>query len=127
MRNLVYLDKYRVDGEQGQAGAFRVPLPLTDVDKLNGVLGRQLVVIASNGLGWDHVSVRAVIYKVGQEVSRTPTWDEMCAVKRLFFHDHECAVQYHPPESDYVNIHPNVLHIWRPQNVELPQPDRVMV
>jgi hypothetical protein len=127
MKNLAYLDKFRISGSGGDGGAFRIPLPLNNVDRLNGVLARHLMVIASNGLGWDHISVRAVIQQRGQEMSRTPTWDEMCAMKRLFFHGHECAVQYHPPESDYVNLHPNVLHIWRPQNVELPQPDKVMV
>ena len=51
----------------------------------------------STGGGWDHVSVCP--YN-----RRTPTWDEMCAVKDMFFRDDEVVVQYHPAKSEYVNI-----------------------
>ena len=72
-------------------------------------------VIWSNGGGWDHVSV--------SWEKRDPTWAEMCEVKRLFFHPEECCVEYHPPESMYVNIHPHCLHIWRRQCEEgMPMP-----
>lgn len=81
--------------------------------------GSSLSVIASVGDGWDHVSVTAR--------GRCPTWDEMHAVKELFFHPHECAMQLHPPASDYVNIHPYCLHLWRPQLLAIPMPPRGMV
>lgn len=55
---------------------------------------------------WEHVSVSLE--------DRIPTWVEMCRVKDLFWMETECVVQFHPPKSDYVNIHPNVLHLWRP-------------
>lgn len=78
-----------------------------------------LRIMVGSGDGWDHVSVSAP--------GRCPTWDEMCAVKRLFFRDDEWVVQYHPAETEYVNRHPFVLHLWRPQNAELPKPPEVMV
>lgn len=84
-----------------------------------GLEGQQLRVIASEGDGWDHVSV--------SRADRVPTWDEMCFIKRQFFSHDECVIQYHPPESEYVNTHPNVLHLWRPQNEKIPMPPRYCV
>jgi hypothetical protein len=48
-------------------------------------------------------------------------------IKRMFFDDHECAVQYHPPRKYHVNIHDYWWHIWRPRNVEIPTPPQIMV
>ena len=84
-----------------------------------GVKGRSLWVVFSWGGGWDHVSVSLP--------SRCPTWEEMCAVKDVFFREDECCVEYHPRKADYVNNHPYCLHIWRPQLAELPVPPRNMV
>lgn len=70
----------------------------------------KMCVIASDGGGWDHVSVSFP--------NRTPTWKEMCAVKDLFFDDEEVVMQLHPAKSQYVNFHPFTLHLWRPQNAE---------
>lgn len=53
----------------------------------------------------EHVSVRA---KKG-----TPSWETMCVVKDLFWEDEDEVIQYHPKKSQYVNMHPNVLHMWR--------------
>ncbi len=74
----------------------------------------QLQVIASWGEGWDHVSVSIN--------GRCPLWDEMCFVKDMFFHPGETVIQYHPAEKQYVNNHPNCLHLWRPQNHNVPMP-----
>src|SRR5262245_49673597 len=55
--------------------------------------------------GWEHVSV-SVAYRVGNDwKERDPTWEEMCFIKKAFWNDDECVVQFHPPESSYVNIH----------------------
>jgi len=78
-------------------------------------------VIWSNGGGWEHVSIAP--YKR----SHTPTWDEMCNLKDMFFHDDETVVQYHPAKSDYVNNMPNCLHLWRPLNEAMPTPPSIMV
>lgn len=73
-----------------------------------------LQIIASDGFGWEHVSVSLP--------DRVPTWEEMCAVKALFWDDDDCVVQFHPPRGDYVNNHSRCLHMWRPIGIELPRP-----
>lgn len=83
------------------------------------VRGKTLLVVFSWGGGWDHVSVSTN--------SRCPTWDEMCAVKEIFFSEDECCVEYHPRKSDYVNVWPYCLHIWKPQREEIPTPPRMFV
>jgi len=92
----------------GNNGAFMVPY--RDV---------VLMVIASNGVEWDHVSVSLP--------DRCPTWEEMCHVKQLFFHGNEPVVQYHPRSEDYVDFHPYCLHLWRPQRDRLPLPPPALV
>lgn len=66
------------------------------------------------GLPWEHVSVSVK--------DRCPTWEEMCWVKSLFFEPEETVVEFHPPQSRYVNRYPYTLHLWRPVGVELPLP-----
>lgn len=64
---------------------------------------------------WEHVSV-----SVYPSAKRLPTWDEMAHVKDLFWAPDETVVQFHPPESEYVNVH-QVLHLWKPPyRLELP-------
>jgi hypothetical protein len=93
-------------------------------DGMNGLFffkhkGTTLKVIASDGMGWDHVSV-----SIGH---RCPTWEEMCFIKDLFFESDEVVMQLHPAKSDYINNHPNCLHLWKPQDVQIPQPDSILV
>jgi len=76
-------------------------------------------VIASSGHDWEHVSVSTT--------ERCPRWNEMEQIKRLFFEPYETVMQLHPPESAYVNIHPNCLHLWRPVKQEIPMPPLWMV
>lgn len=80
---------------------------------------RPAMVVFSWGGGWDHVSVSFA--------NRTPTWEEMCEIKRMFFHPDEICAQLHPMESEYVNNHPYTLHIWRPQKSVMPTPPAWMV
>lgn len=65
-----------------------------------------MTVIWSFDGGWEHVSMD------GRH--RTPTWEEMCMLKDMFFEGDECCVQYHPPKSEYVNNIRYCLHIWKP-------------
>lgn len=110
-------EKYRVrkgayasDESLGNNGAFIIP----------SAPGRfQLTVIASDGAEWEHVSVSTPV--------RTPTWDEMCFIKSLFWGEEDCVVQFHPPKSEYVNQHQFCLHLWRPIGVSLPMPPSIMV
>jgi len=87
---------------------------------LNGIqFKRALKVVASSGEGWDHVSVSLP--------DRCPTWEEMEQVKRLFFREGETAMQLHVPPTDHISHHPYCLHLWRPQDVEIPRPPGWMV
>lgn len=95
--------------EIGNAGAFSIMLPRSQT----------IFAIASDALGWEHVSV--------SRRDRCPTWEEMCAVKALFWDDDDCVVQYHPRKSEYVNNHPNCLHLWRPTFTCLEQPPSFLV
>lgn len=83
--------------------------------------GAYLWAIASDGGDWEHVSVSV------KDSKRTPTWDEMCFVKSLWWGPEEVVIQYHPAESEYVNNHPGCLHLWRPIGVELPTPPSIFV
>ena len=115
-------EKYRIlDGAlpstaaDGNNGAFALPAQIGN---------RQLLVIASDGAGWEHVSVRC--FETGTR-TRTPTWDEMCYVKNLFWDDEDVVMQLHPRQCEYVDLHPNVLHLWRPIGVKVLTPPVVLV
>ncbi len=95
-------------------GMFRLESPLP---------GRLLACLASDGGGWEHVSVSAWQGKK----SRTPTWKEMCFVKSVFWGPEDTVLQFHPPESEYVSLAENCLHLWRPIGVEFPKPHFSMV
>lgn len=85
-----------------------------------GPCAEKLVLVASSGMGWDHVSVSTV--------RRVPNWKEMHWVKRLFWSDDEAVMQLHPPQSEYVDCCPNCLHLWRPNDGrEIPLPEAWMV
>lgn len=87
----------------------------------NPVGDKELHVIVSTGMGWDHVSVSTK--------HRCPTWAEMKWVKQQFFQAHEWAIEYHPAMTEYIGSENDnyVLHIWRPQNLEIPIPSSRMV
>lgn len=120
MRDLRLLNANRIDtsgiehfgrwsGDE-TCGAFVISSP-TD--------GQPLRVIASSGLGWDHVSV--------SRTNRCPNWPEMEFVKHRFFEDGETAMQLHVPMSEHINNHPYCLHLWRPQNAVIPRPPAMLV
>lgn len=106
---------------------FHVPEDLRDTrystqrDGNNGVFfSGNLKIIASDGLGWEHVSVSTKTLSI-------PAWSTMCKVKELFWDDEDCVVQYHPPKSEYVDNHP-VLHLWRPiEFTSMPRPPSHLV
>ena len=121
MKDLTCLDAYRRRdrrvlelygsyGDEGN-GVFSLPSPRG---------GGALLCIASNGDGWDHVSVSLP--------NRCPNWPEMEHVKRAFFNDDETAMQLHVPTVDHVNHHPHCLHLWRPNDgQEIPRPPAIFV
>ena len=77
--------------------------------------------IVSWGGDWEHVSVSII----GE--NRCPTWDEMCFIKNLIWKTDETVLQYHPPENQYVNDHPYVLHLWKPQKFTIHLPPKIFV
>ena len=112
-------EKYRV-----RTGSFRSSI----TDGNNGVFKvRSLKIktclhcIASDGAGWEHVSVSTY--------SRCPSWKEMSLIKNLFWGCDDLVVQMHPPESDYINNHPYCLHLWRKcdTNEFCERPDKSLV
>lgn len=112
----------------GPFGAFKLTHPDT---------GRALYVIASDGryeaatrrppddpiFRWEHVSVSVG----GVTPNVCPTWAEMCWVKDQFWEPSEWVVQFHPAAADHVNVHPGVLHLWRPKVDALPVPPKETV
>lgn len=78
-------------------------------------------VIWSNGGGWEHVSIAPFNRRL------VPSWDDMCKLKDMFFHDDEVVVQYHPVKSEYVNNVSNCLHLWRLTETEMPTPPSFLV
>ncbi len=112
MKNLNELNKNRISffGSMGDEsnGAFKFRIK-----------GNNYFVIASNGGDWEHVSVSCA--------SCIPTWEIMCQIKEIFFKDDEVAMQLHPKKEDYINNHPNCLHLWRPLKCQIPTPPSDMV
>ena len=92
----------------GNNGAFKIPLP------------KVAIVIASDGIGWEHVSVSFPDKKM-------PTWEVMCKIKDIFWDEEDLVVQYHPPKSEHINNHPGCLHLWRPTGQQMPSPPNLAV
>jgi len=122
MRKILHpsLEYGRTDG-LGCCGVFEIP----------GPCGDRLSIISSDGSGWplpgepwEHVSVKAAD---GRNGWRVPNWKEMCFVKDLFWDEEECVIQYHPAKSNYVKIHPAVLHLWKPCHESFPTPPIICV
>ena len=101
--------------DDGNNGAFLVDSPEP---------GWSLWLICSDGIGWEHVSVRA---GKTSGYSRIPTWREMSFVKDLCWEDEDIVMQLHPRRSEYVNNHPHVLHLWRPTTATIPTPPSIAV
>lgn len=88
------------------------------------VNGRSLFCVASDGGGWEHVSVSPC----NRKRNTYPTWEEMSAIKDIFFNPDECVIEYHPPKSEYVNNYPYCLHLWRPNDgTAIPMPPKILV
>ncbi len=106
-----WIEKYRVtDGEMESDassrnnGAFRMD---------------DLFIIVSDGDGWDHISV--------SRQDRIPSWEDLERVKRTFFRDDETAMQLHVPPAEHIDSCKYCLHLWRPQNSDIPRPPASMV
>lgn len=100
--------KFYSDSTYGNNGLFKV--------RVGPCLLR---VIASDGAGWEHVSVSLP--------NRCPSWEEMCAIKDLFWGAEDVVVQFHPRKSEYVSWANYCLHLWRAIGVEFPTPHSGLV
>lgn len=96
------------DDSYGNNGAFVVPFE-----------SYTFMVIASDGAGWEHVSISLP--------TRDPSWKQMCAIKDMFWDPEDLVVQFHPPESEYVNNHEHCLHLWRAIARNMPAPEAILV
>lgn len=99
------------DASFGNNGMFIIPV----TKKL------KLTCIASDGGGWEHVSVSTK--------NRIPTYYEMKRVRRLFWGPEDVVIEFHMGEKDHINCHSHCLHLWRPsyEGAVLPTPPKIMV
>ena len=114
------LEKYRVKtGEwetnpnEGMHGLFFIPN--------HSAHHPPLKVISSgcgDGTNREHVSVSLP--------NRTPSWEEMCKIKDLFWGEEETVIQFHPPRSEYVNNHPYCLHLWKKEGENMETPPSIL-
>lgn len=107
------------DSRAGNNGAFAIPIR-------KGQFTYYAYCRASDGSGWEHVSITLLDHK-GKPIGRSPTWDEMCEIKKVFWDKDDTVIQIHPPEKDYVNIHPYCLHLWRSTTQEIILPPKEFV
>lgn len=84
---------------------------------LGGTYGTELVIgtkkgsviFSNNEGGYEHVSFSPYSGKM-------PSWEDMCALKDIFWNDDEEVYQIHPPKNEYVDLQDNCLHLWKPIN-----------
>lgn len=76
----------------GNNGAFVIPSPISE--------GRKFVIIASDGMGWEHVSIHCE----RKNEQFTPYWDEMCFIKDLFWDDEDVVINCIPRNHSMLTI-----------------------
>lgn len=131
MRNSKNVERYRhcpphapemkTAAADGMNGVFLIPIKNDKKQVLYC-----LFAIVSDGRNdpeypWEHVSVTVASQR------RTPTWEEMCMIKDLFWEDDECVMQLHPSKADWISQHPFCLHLWRPLDLAIPLPPSMAV
>lgn len=67
-----------------------------------------------DGRRWLHFSC--------SHIDRIPKWGELVDIKEVFLGTKVFAYQVIPPRAEYVNQHPNVLHLWHCLD-DIPMPD----
>lgn len=116
MRDLERLNKFRIHPE----GMHSKPEDTYGWFVIPGPFGVRLYAMASPiDDEWDHVSISTK--------NRCPNWPEMCLIKDLFYGFEARAIQYHPPEKDYVDNAKYCLHLWRWTKGEFPAPPMELV
>lgn len=86
-----------------------VPLGMRDDSQaFRSIDGLAVIVsqaVEQDGKRWLHVSC--------SRRDRLPSWEDLGDVKAAFLGDEVLAIQVLPKKSQYVNLHPFVLHLWR--------------
>ncbi len=67
-----------------------------------------------NGAEWVHLSV--------SRRSRTPSYEDLCLVRRIFFREDRPAYHVFPKVDEHRNFHAYCLHLWLPLGAD-PFPD----
>ena len=79
----------------------------------NGLLVLASAGIMRDGREWLHVSF--------SRKSRLPSYDDLQLVKREFIGNDKKAIMVFPEQENYVNIHPNCLHLWYSAENPIPE------
>lgn len=99
-RTSQHLQNFISKDTDGNVGAFVLPAE-------GKKAGSHLFAIASDAHGWEHVMVAVM------RDNRYPTWPEMNYVRKLFWGEQDCVLQYHVPAAEKGNNLPHYLHLWR--------------
>ena len=91
-----------------------------NIECYSGPKKNVLFCLASDGAGWEHVSVTV-------DEKRTPSWEEMCIIKDTFWGSKDLVQQFHPPKEKYVNYHEYCLHLWRPIGCKVFSPPMILI
>lgn len=110
-------DRYPVDPAQVRAMLARVPPSWSLIEKSgDGAAFRRGVVQVMISLAlyddrnlWLHVSATG---RTGEKKFHLPSWEDLKRVKRDFIGEDRWAYQVLPPEAEYINQHPCVLHLF---------------
>lgn len=109
----------KMEGQDGFAGTMHKIIYKNGKPTFSNKYEDMLNFIFSWGCGFEHLSVSTPI--------KTPTWEQMCFMKDIFWNDDEVCMQLHPKKEDYVDNMQFCLHIWKPINKEIPTPPSIMV
>ena len=109
----------KMEGQDGFAGTVHKVIYKNGKPKFSNKCEDMLNFIFSWGGGFEHLSVSTPV--------RTPTWEQMCLMKDIFWRDDKICMELHPKKEEYVDNMPYCLHIWRPIDQEIPTPPSIMV
>lgn len=79
----------------------------------NGLFVVASAAIMQDGKEWLHISF--------SRKSKMPTYADLQLVKREFIGNDKKAIMVFPKEENYVNIHPNCLHLWYSAENPIPE------
>ena len=97
----------QVGNPQSDPAAFRMLSPFDPFCEL-------FILVGSLSGAWEYVQVTAP--------DRCPTWEEMKFVKDCCWDEEDVCFQLHPAKSRYIDKSEFSLWIWRPTDIEIPQP-----